>query len=100
MKRFIRISRIDVMNRSILLVLICFALSTTAMSNFADTTVVRRSYTTQHLKGSITLDGTPNEDAWNSVAWEGDFIQWKPNEGKSPAQPTRFKILYDEKYLY
>lgn len=88
------------MNRSILLVLICFALSTTAMSNFADTTVVKRSYTTQHIQGTITLDGIPNEEAWNSVAWSGDFIQWKPNEGKAPAQPTQFKILYDEKYLY
>jgi hypothetical protein len=88
------------MNPSILLVLICFALSTTAMSNFADTTVVRRSYTTQHLQGAITLDGIPNEEAWNSVEWSGDFIQWKPNEGKAPEQPTRFKILYDEKYLY
>ncbi|MCS3797252.1 DUF5916 domain-containing protein [Niastella sp. OAS944] len=88
------------MNRSILLVLICFALSTTAMSNFADTTVVKRSYTTQHIQGTVTLDGIPNEEAWNSVPWSGDFIQWKPNEGKAPAQPTQFKILYDEKYLY
>lgn len=88
------------MNRSILLVLICFALSTTAMSNFADTTVVKRSYTTQHIQGDFTLDGIPNEEAWNSVAWSGDFIQWKPNEGKAPDQPTQFKILYDEKYLY
>ncbi|OQP58771.1 DUF5916 domain-containing protein [Niastella populi] len=88
------------MNRSILLVLCCFALSTTAMSNFADTTVVRRSYTTRHLQAPVTLDGIPNEEAWNAVPWGGDFIQWKPNEGKAPAQPTRFKILYDEKYLY
>jgi hypothetical protein len=70
------------------------------MSNPADTTVVKRSYTTQHIGGTITLDGIPNEEAWNAVPWGGDFIQWKPNEGKAPAQPTRFKILYDEKYLY
>ena len=88
------------MNRSFLLVLFFLAVTTTAMSNFADTTVVKRTYYTQHIQGAVTLDGIPNEDAWNSVAWSGDFIQYQPNEGKAPAQPTRFKILYDEKFLY
>ncbi|THU38161.1 hydrolase [Niastella caeni] len=88
------------MNPSFLLVTIFLFFATTAMSNPADTTVVRRSYLTQHIQGAITLDGIPNEAAWNSVAWSGDFIQWKPNEGKAPAQPTQFKILYDEKFLY
>ncbi len=32
--------------------------------------------------------------------WGGDFIQWMPHEGNPPSQPTGFKILYDEKYLY
>ncbi|OQP45380.1 hypothetical protein A4D02_33835 [Niastella koreensis] len=91
------------MNPSKLLLLICFAVTcftTTAMSQTTDTTVARRSYTTQHIQGNILLDGIPSEDAWNSVAWTGDFTQWQPNEGKAPHQPTEFKILYDEKYLY
>lgn len=89
------------MNPSKLLLLICFAVTfiTTAMSQPADTTVVR-SYYTQHLQGPIILDGIPNEEAWNSVVWTGNFTQWQPNEGKAPNQPTEFKILYDEKYLY
>ncbi|WP_205511547.1 DUF5916 domain-containing protein [Longitalea arenae] len=88
------------MNRCFLLVLLVLASTTTAMSKPADTTVVKRSYYTQHLQGAITLDGIPNEESWNAVPWTGDFTQWKPNEGKAPAQPTRFKILYDEKFLY
>ena len=91
------------MNPSKLLLLICFAvtcITTTAMSQPTDTTVVRRTFITQHVQGNILLDGIPNEDAWNSVAWSGDFTQWQPNEGKAPHQPTEFKILYDEKYLY
>ena len=88
------------MNRSFLLVLLLFAFTTTTMSHPTDTTVVKRSYITQHLQGIVTLDGIPNEEAWNSVDWTGNFIQWKPNEGKDPAQPTQFKILYDEKFLY
>ncbi|OQP41104.1 hypothetical protein A4H97_13895 [Niastella yeongjuensis] len=70
------------------------------MSQPTDTTVVRRTFITQHLQGNILLDGIPNEDAWNSVTWSGNFTQWQPNEGKAPHQPTEFKILYDEKYLY
>jgi len=66
------------MNPSKLLLLICFAITcftTTAMSQTTDTTVVRRSYTTQHIQGNILLDGIPNEDAWNAVEWGGDFTQ-------------------------
>lgn len=87
------------MNRSFLLSLILLSV-TTAMSQTADTTAVKKSYTTQHIQGAITLDGIPNEEAWNAIDWTGDFTQWKPNEGKAPGQPTQFKILYDEKYLY
>jgi hypothetical protein len=90
------------MNPSKLLLLIYFAVTvtTTAMSQSTDTTVVRRTFITQHLKSPVTLDGIPNEEAWNAVDYTGDFTQWQPNEGKAPHQPTRFKILYDEKYLY
>jgi hypothetical protein len=89
------------MNPAKLLLLTCFAVTftTTAMSQPADTTVVR-SYYTQHVQSAVILDGIPNEEAWNSVVWTGNFTQWQPNEGKAPNQPTEFKILYDEKYLY
>ena len=40
------------MNRSFLLVLFSLAVTTTAMSNFADTTVVKRSYYTQRLQSA------------------------------------------------
>ncbi|GAB2592935.1 hypothetical protein GCM10027190_46600 [Spirosoma areae] len=46
------------------------------------------------------MDGIPDEAAWDAVAWGGEFTQYQPNEGKAPSQPTRFKILYDEKFLY
>lgn len=72
----------------------------TAQSNFGDTVVVKKKYITQLLKGTISLDGRLDEEAWNSVDWAGDFIQWQPNEGKSASQQTNFKILYDEKFLY
>lgn len=65
-----------------------------------DSIIPKKKYFTKRLNGAITLDGIPSEDAWNAVPWGGDFIQNQPNEGKAPSQPTQFKILYDNKYLY
>src|SRR5687768_13831293 len=71
-----------------------------AQSQSKDSTIVRKQYTTQKLDGAITLDGIPDEAAWNAVEWGGDFIQWQPNEFQAPSQPSRFKILYDDRFLY
>lgn len=61
----------------------------------------KRKYVTQALNGSnITLDGIPDEPAWDAVEWGGDFTQNQPNDGAKPSQQTNFKILYDEKFLY
>lgn len=61
----------------------------------------KRQYFTQSLDGSeITLDGIPDETAWDKVQWAGDFTVWQPNEGEKPNQETRFKIMYDDKFLY
>jgi len=79
------------------LLLLCFF---SAFADPGDTAVPKKKYYTSHIKGTITLDGIPNEEAWNGVEWGGDFIQWQPNEGHAPSQKSAFKILYDEKYLY
>lgn len=66
-----------------------------------DTSIIRKQYQTSRLKsGAVVLDGIPSEEAWNSVEWGGDFTQWQPAEGKPPSQPTRFKILYDDRFIY
>lgn len=90
------------MFKNCLLFISLILLSHTAFcSNPGDTTIPQKRYDTKRLSGKIiTLDGIPNEDAWNLVEWGGDFTQWQPNEGKAPSQPTRFKILYDNKFLY
>ncbi len=61
----------------------------------------KRQYHTQKISGSsIKLDGQPDDEAWEAVPWSGDFTQFVPHGGKAPSQPTSFKILYDEKFLY
>jgi Domain of unknown function (DUF5916)/Carbohydrate family 9 binding domain-like len=85
------------------LLIICFIIigNTVFAANPADTIITKKRYDTKRLTGkTIILDGMPTEDAWNSVEWAGDFTQWQPNEGKAPSQPTRFKILYDNNFLY
>lgn len=78
---------------------LCLRLS--AQSNLTVVPVEKRQYHTQAVEASsIRPDGIPDEEAWSRVAWSGDFVEYKPDENTSPAYPTRFKILYDHKYLY
>ena len=88
------------MNKTNLLLILCVFLFVSVNSQSRDTVVVKKKYFTQRLSGEITLDGIPQEEAWNAVEWGGDFIQWQPNEGKDPSQETSFKILYDNNFLY
>jgi len=64
--------------------------------------VPRRVYITKSLDGLTppVIDGVPDEALWDMVPWEGDFIEQRPDENTPPAQQTRFKILYDPKFLY
>ncbi len=66
------------------------------------TVVKKRIYTTKPLKGSEapTIDGLINESSWDLVDWTSDFIENEPDENTPPSDQTKFKILYDQKYLY
>ena len=84
-------------------ILISIALFSTmlfAQSNLTTVPITKRQYFTQQTNHNIKLDGIPDEDAWNAVEWSGDFVEYKPDENTSPTKPTRFKILYDNKFLY
>lgn len=88
------------MNKFCLFILLFIFFGLTANSTPGDSVVVKKQYYTKSLSSPVTLDGIPSEEAWKTVEWGGDFIQWQPNEGKPPSQPTNFKIIYDEKFLY
>ena len=89
------------MNRIYLLTIFLNLFFISANADPGDTTITKKKYYTNRLTNlSVTFDGIPNEEAWNTVEWGGDFTQWQPNEGKAPSHPTRFKIMYDNKFLY
>ncbi|REE01228.1 DUF5916 domain-containing protein [Marinoscillum furvescens] len=46
------------------------------------------------------IDGYLDDESWGQVEWGEDFIQRMPDDGAAPSQQTRFKLLYDTKYLY
>ncbi|NEU07879.1 carbohydrate binding family 9 domain-containing protein [Flavihumibacter sp. R14] len=71
-----------------------------ARGQLADSVVAKKKYFTSAFTGEITLDGIPDEEAWKSVEWGGNFIQSQPHEGRAPTHPSSFKIIYDTKYLY
>lgn len=65
-------------------------------------TIPPKQYTTKeiHQKNAPTLDGFLDDDVWNDVKWGVDFVEVNPDENTPPSEQTKFKILYDQKYLY
>ena len=41
-----------------------------------------------------------DDAAWESVKWEGEFIQRDPYENEAPSQKTAFKVIYDNNNIY
>tara|TARA_R110002050_G_scaffold48356_3_gene112456 strand:+ start:4360 stop:7011 length:2652 start_codon:yes stop_codon:yes gene_type:complete len=64
--------------------------------------VPQKTYTTKPLLTNAPpiIDGLLNDTSWDMVAWASDFIEQRPDENTPPNHQTKFKILYDENYLY
>ena len=52
------------------------------------------------LKGTIKIDGKPDEIAWQEAPVIDHFIQFDPDNGKPATQRTEVRILYDNDALY
>ncbi|MBE0673159.1 MAG: carbohydrate binding family 9 domain-containing protein, partial [Bacteroidales bacterium] len=62
--------------------------------------ITKRKYQTVMIEKAPVIDGYLSDEAWTSGEWQGDFTQFEPTEGANPSQPTEFKILYDNSYIY
>jgi hypothetical protein len=62
--------------------------------------IPKRIYTTKKLKKVPVIDGAILDAAWDVVEWSSDFTEKNPDEGTAPAYQTKFKVIYDTKYLY
>ncbi|NNE01648.1 MAG: carbohydrate binding family 9 domain-containing protein [Eudoraea sp.] len=64
--------------------------------------VPTRIYTTRPLISELppVIDGILDDQAWHLAKWDGEFVEWQPDENTKPSQQTKFKILYDKNFLY
>jgi len=64
--------------------------------------VEKKIYTTTSVGNneSPVIDGKLDDAVWDSVEWGNDFIENQPDENTPPSEQTKFKIVYDAKYLY
>lgn len=60
----------------------------------------KKVYNAERVASHIKIDGNFDDQAWQSGDWEGDFVQFEPDEGKEPSQETFFKIKYDDDNIY
>lgn len=68
---------------------------------FAQQAREKRVYNTSRLSTvPPRTDGRLDDAAWNGEGWTGGFTQQIPRAGAAPSQPTAFKILFDDNYLY
>ena len=77
-----------------------FFLPDTAAQDVVLNTIPKRIYTTTKLVKTPVIDGKIFEDAWDVVDWSTNFVEKEPNEGVAPTFQTKFKVMYDAKYLY
>ncbi|HET8655659.1 MAG TPA: DUF5916 domain-containing protein [Longimicrobiaceae bacterium] len=50
--------------------------------------------------GSITIDGRPDEAAWQRATPVTSFRQFQPDEGAAASLPMEVRVLYDDQALY
>ena len=83
----------------IFLFCVLFSFTTYAQEKNSDV-VTKRIYTTKPLKKKPVIDGDISDEGWNAVEWSSDFTEKTPDEGSEPTHQTKFKVMYDAKYLY
>ncbi|MBT8298208.1 MAG: carbohydrate binding family 9 domain-containing protein [Maribacter sp.] len=64
--------------------------------------VAKRSYRAMSLASgqSLVVDGLLDDKAWEVAEWTSDFTEFEPDNATSPKQKTKFRIVYDAKFLY
>ncbi len=62
----------------------------------------KRVYTTRPIPEheAPEIDGLITEKAWDAVEWTSDYIENQPDENTPPSEQTKFKVIYDKKYIY
>jgi hypothetical protein len=81
-------------------ILLLLAISVLVLCNAFGQEIAKRTYKAVKTESMPVIDGHLSDDAWMAGEWQGDFTQFEPFEGAKPSQPTEFKILYDNNFIY
>ena len=81
---------------------ILFLSISTTNAQEAKSQIQKRIYTTKAVEDNQVpvIDGKLDDAVWDIVEWGNDFIERIPDENTPPSEQTKFKIVYDAKYLY
>ena len=62
----------------------------------------KKTYQITRAQKAPTIDGVLNESIWNNLQIATDFIQFRPDIGKSPVKEkrTEIKMCYDDEAIY
>ena len=87
--------------KQITLYILVFLIALLAQLGNAQAATLKQYYTVK-IKPDMApeLDGFIQEKIWDTVPWATDFIEVSPDENTAPTEQTKFKILFDNKYLY
>ncbi|WP_010517708.1 DUF5916 domain-containing protein [Croceivirga radicis] len=73
---------------------------TSFTDSLKQTIVAKKIYVTKPIETPPNIDGVLDEGIWGVVEWATDYIENQPDENTPPSHQTKFKIIYDAKYLY
>jgi len=62
--------------------------------------IEKRVYNTSRISKAPVINGVIDENEWTEGEWGRDFTQFEPYSGDKPTQPTEFKILHDDNFIY
>ena len=62
--------------------------------------VTRKTYQAKFTSSPPVIDGSIDDDAWQTGEWQGGFTQFEPRNGAASSQNTEFMLLYDNNNIY
>ncbi len=60
----------------------------------------KKVYKAYRVEVPPVINGTFDDEAWQSGEWASDFIQLEPYADRPPSQQTEFKVAFDDMNLY
>ena len=62
--------------------------------------VTRKTYQAKFTSSPPVIDGSIDDDTWQTGEWQGGFTQYEPRNGAASSQKTEFMLLYDNNNIY